>query len=179
MGEFLDRLLWRLADLFALAGGFILLAIIAVTTTNTGAFIADRIAGAFGGSVSGLPGYEDFVRLAISSAGLMFFPYCQLQRGHVVVDLFADLAPHAVQRGLDRLWLAISAVTAAFLAWWMVIGLEQKRADGAITSVLGWPEWPFYAPGIVSLALWALIAISQVFERPTGDEAVKGPPHDA
>lgn len=165
MGASIDKLLERLADLFALAGGCILLAIIAVTTTNTGAFIADRIAGAFGGAVSGLPGYEDFVRLVISCAGLMFFPYCQLKRGHVAVDLFAAMTSARLQRGLDRLWLVVTAATAGFLAWWMMIGLAQKRDDGAITSVLGWPEWPFYAPGIVSLVLWALIAISQIFDR--------------
>lgn len=166
VGMTIEKSLARLADLFALAGGAILIAIIAVTTTNTGAFIADRIAGIAGGSVSGLPGYEDFVRVAISSAGLMFFPYCQLKRGHVVVDLFANLAPAPVQRGLDRLWLLVTAATAAFLAWWMAIGLVQKREDGVLTSVLGWPEWPFYAPGVVSLTLWALIAVSQMFERP-------------
>lgn len=61
----------RLAEWFALAGGLILLLIVAVTTTNTSAFILDRMAGLLGSNVAGLPGYEDFVQLAISGAALM------------------------------------------------------------------------------------------------------------
>ena len=37
-----------------------------------------------------------------------------------------------------------------------------------VSPVLGWPEWPFYLPGIVSLALWALVALSQIFASGTG-----------
>ena len=55
------------------------------------------------------------------------------------------------------------AVMALFLAYWMVLGLLETRADGALSRVLGWPEWPFYLPGIASLLLWAAIAAYQVF----------------
>ena len=41
----------------------------------------------------------------------------------------------------------------------------ETRADGALSRVLGWPEWPFYLPGIVSLLLWAAVAAVQIFER--------------
>lgn len=146
---------------WALLGGVLILAITAVTSVNVGAFIADRVAGSFGADVEGLPGYEDFVRLAISSAALMFFPYCQLRRGHVAVDLFVSALPEAVQRRLDRLWLALTVLAAGFLAWWMVFGLLETRADAVTSSILGWPEWPFYAPGVVSLLLWAAVAAAQ------------------
>ena len=68
---------------WALLGGAILLAIVLVTVANVGAFTLDRLARPFGERVAGLPGYEDFVRLAVSCAGLMLFPYCQLRRGHI------------------------------------------------------------------------------------------------
>ena len=154
--------LWRLADGFAVLGGVILLAIVAVTTTNTAAFILDRIAGAFGSDVSGLPGYEDFVQLAISGAALMFFPYCQAQRGHVSVELFMDKLPYVVQRAFDKLWLVLTAAVALFLAYWMIYGLLEARSDAAVTSVLGWPTWPFYIPGLASMILWALVATAQL-----------------
>ena len=83
----------KLAAAWALIGGLVLLAIVLVTTANAGAFTLDRLARVFGGTVSGLPGYEDFVRLAISAAALMLLPYCQLRRGHVAVDLFAKWLP--------------------------------------------------------------------------------------
>lgn len=158
----MTNVLGRLAEVFALAGGLIVLLIVLVTTTNAGAFILDRIAGLFGADVSGLPGYEDFVRVAISCAALMFFPYCQARRGHVAVDLFLERFPRRVQRLFDRIWLVATALIAGFLAWWMTLGMFEKRDDSAITGVLGWPEWPFYAPGIAAVVLWGLVALSQI-----------------
>ncbi|WP_377190766.1 TRAP transporter small permease [Ruegeria meonggei] len=153
----------RLADAFALLGGGILLAIVAVTTTNAFAFILDRIAGLFGTDVAGLPGYEDFVQLAISCAALMFFPYCQANRGHVSVELLTNRMPQALQRAIDLLWLGVTIAVALFLAYWMIFGMLEVRSDQVVTSVLGWPNWPFYIPGLLSMILWALIAADQVF----------------
>jgi TRAP-type C4-dicarboxylate transport system permease small subunit len=157
------RILEQLASLWALLGGLILLSIVLVTSANVGAFALDRIARLSGGTVTALPGYEDFVRLAISAAALMIFPYCQLRRGHVAVDLFVSALPPPVQRVLDAVSQAGIVALAAFLAYWMTLGLLETRADGALSRVLGWPEWPFYAPGVLSLLLWALVAASQLF----------------
>lgn len=158
----MTRLLERAADLFALIGGAVVIAIVLVTTLNAGAFIMDRIAGLFGTDVAGLPGYEELVRLGISVAALMFFPYCQLRRGHVAVDLFVNHMPRRIQILLNQIWLAVTAALALFFAWWMVFGLIEKREDGVVTGVLGMAEWPFYAPGIISLALWAAVALMQI-----------------
>jgi TRAP-type C4-dicarboxylate transport system, small permease component len=156
----------RLADFFAMLGGAILFVIVLVTTTNTGAFILDRFLGPFGLNVSGLPGYEDFVQLAISGAALMFFPFTQASRGHVTVDLFVANAPMPVKWLLDRMWLTLTAGVALFLAWWMVQGMLEVRSDAVEAGVLGWPIWPFYFPGIASMILWAIVSVSQMF----GDE---------
>jgi TRAP-type C4-dicarboxylate transport system permease small subunit len=158
----MGALLEKLAVWWAILGGVVLLAIVGVTATNVGAFGLDKIARLFGATVSGLPGYEDFVRLAISGAALMLFPYCQLKRGHVAVDLFVNMTPRPVRRALDAVSLIAMAALALFLAYGMVLGLLETRADGALSRVLGWPEWPFYLPGIASLLLWAAIAAQQV-----------------
>ncbi|MEL6476834.1 MAG: TRAP transporter small permease [Pseudomonadota bacterium] len=155
------RTIAAIAEIWALLAGGILLSIVAVTTVNVGAFSADRVARGWGGSVGGLPGYEDFVRLAVSCAVLMLLPYCQLRRGHIAVDLLAGRLPARLRLGLERAWgLGIAALALA-LAWGMVFGMLEAREDGALSRVLGWPEWPFYAPGIASLLLWALVALSQ------------------
>lgn len=154
----------RLSEAWALLGGLAILAIMAVTSTNVAGFGLDRIARLYGGSVSGLPGYEDFVRLAISAAALMFLPYCQLRRGHVAVDLFVQALPFKLRRQLDRLWLVAIALLAFFFAYWMVLGLFETRSDNVLSPVLGWPVWPFYLPGVVSLILWGAVAALQVFE---------------
>lgn len=154
----------RLVAAWALAGGALVIAIMVVTSVNVGAFGLDKIARGFGATVSGLPGYEDFVRLAISCAALMFLPYCQLRRGHVTVDLFASALPPMVQRGLDRLWLATIVLLALFLAYWMIYGMLETLHDNVLSPILGWRQWPFYVPGIVSLFLWAGVAALQVIE---------------
>ncbi len=158
------NLLERIAAWWALLGGLALLAVVAVTVTNVGAFGLDRIARVFGGNVSGLPGYEDFVRLAVSGAALMLFPYCQLRRGHLAIDFFVGRTSQRLQQLLDRAWLVAMAGLALFLAYWMLLGMTETRGDGALSRVLGWPEWPFYLPGLVSLLLWAAVAAAQVFE---------------
>ena len=155
----------KIAAAWAIAGGAVLLLIALVTVTNAGAFLIDRLARLAGGTVAGLPGYEDFVRLAVSGAALMLFPYCQARRGHIAVDLLvARLAP-ALRLALDRLAGLGIAALALFLAYWMAVGMVETRADHALSRVLGWPEWPFYLPGIVSLLLWAAIAAAQALER--------------
>lgn len=158
----------RLADWWAVAGGVVLLAIVLVTTANAGAFALGRLARAWGGTVAGLPGYEDFVRLAISGAGLMFFPYAQARRGHVAVDIFVAYLPARLRVILDKLWLAATVAMALFLAWWMWFGMARARADALVTGVLGWSDWPFYLPGIASLVLWALVAAVQLGEPGDG-----------
>lgn len=149
------------ARLWALLGGAILLSIVAVTVVNVGAFALDRVARLAGMSVGGLPGYEDYVRLAIGASIPMFLPWCQAERGHLAVDLLLSRMPAAVGRSVDRLSLALMAMLALFLAYWMTLGLVETRADDALSSVLGWPVWPFYLTGIGSLLLWATLAAAQ------------------
>lgn len=165
----MTRLAEPIAAFWALAGGVLLVAIMIVTSINVGAFALDALARVFASSVSGLPGYEDFVSLAISCTAMMFLPYCQLKRGHVVVDLFANMFPPALQRGLDRLWLVCVVVLCAFLAYWMVIGMLETRDDNVLTPILGWVVWPTYLPGIASLILWGLIAMFQAVAGDRGD----------
>ena len=155
----------RMADLFALAGGAVLLSIVLVTTTNAGAFILDRVARLFGTNVPALPGYEDFVRLAISCAVLTMFPLCQVRSGHVWVDLFTARLPKRAINLLDLLWQLLTVGLAGFLAWWMGVGLLQQRDDDAVSGVLGWPVWLFYGPGVLSLLLWGAIALMQAARR--------------
>lgn len=158
-------LLDRVTTWWAIAGGLFILAIVFVTTANVALFGFDRVARLYGGVVSGLPGYEDFVSLAVSCAALMFFPLCQLRRGHVAVDVFTSRLPPIWLARIDRLWSATACLAAAFLAFWMALGMDQARSDQGTSPVLGWPLWPFYLPGVLSLLLWALVAAAQTFEK--------------
>ncbi|TNE36858.1 MAG: TRAP transporter small permease subunit, partial [Alphaproteobacteria bacterium] len=89
----MPRILDRIVFGWALLAGVLTLMIVLITTANTATFAADKIARLFGSDIAGLAGYEDFVRLIVSAIALMFFPYCQLHKGHVAVDLFVDRMP--------------------------------------------------------------------------------------
>ncbi|MCS6878254.1 MAG: TRAP transporter small permease [Geminicoccaceae bacterium] len=152
-------MLERSAAAFAIAGGTVLLAIAAITGVNVLLYLADLLAP---GRLGIVRGYEDLVRLFVSAAVPMLFPYCQLRRGHVAVDLLAEHLPPPVRLGLERTGVALTAAIALFLAFWLAQGLLESRADGRIAGVLGWPEWPFFLPGLLSLLLWAAIAADQL-----------------
>ncbi len=168
----MNSLITSLARIWAILGGVILLTIVAVTVVNVGAFALDRFARLAGGTVSALPGYEDYVRLAAGAAIPMLLPWCQAQRGHLAVDLFLSRAPDAFKRAIDRLSLFFMAALALFLAYWMTLGLLETRDDGALSAVLGWQEWPFYITGIVSLLLWSLVSVAQAISEGPNPEAI-------
>ena len=65
-------------------------------------------------------------------------------------------------RRLDLASLGLMAALPLFLGYWMIFGMLETRADGRISPVLEWAQWPFYLPGLVSLALWALVALDQL-----------------
>jgi TRAP-type C4-dicarboxylate transport system permease small subunit len=73
-----------------------------------------------------------------------------------------DYLPPALRRALERAWLVLTICLALFLAGWMLTGMLQAREDALVTGVLGWPDWPFYLPGMASLVLWAVVAATQL-----------------
>ena len=147
----------RMILAWTVLGGGLLLLIVLVTALNVGAYALDGIAGTWGGSVPALLGYEDFVTSTVGAAALMLFPYCQLRRGHVAVDLFVGRLPRSLQGAIDRVSLAAMALLVLALLYWMTLGMLESRADNVLAPILGWREWRFYLPGLVSLGLWFAI----------------------
>ncbi|MGF1529044.1 MAG: TRAP transporter small permease [Candidatus Competibacterales bacterium] len=129
-----------------------------LTAANVGSYLLDELARSLGGAVSAIAGYEEAVILALGVAAPMFLPYCQSQRGHVAVDFLVQRLPLGLQAALDALSLGLTTALALFLSYWLFQGMVESRDLGVVMGILGWPQWPFYWPGIVSLALWALVA---------------------
>jgi len=142
--------------------GIMIIAIVLMTVLNITAFGLDKIARVFDSNVGGLPGYEDLVRLLISCIALMLFPWAQLEKGHIAIEFFTEkLSPH-IQNFLDKIWLSVTLVLVGFLAVMMYLGMIESYNDGALSRILGWNEWPFYIPGIISLILWDIVLFYQV-----------------
>lgn len=153
----------RIITLWALFGGVLLLLIVLATAVNAAGFTANAIARSWGGTVSGLPGYEDAVTMLVGVAGLAMFPYCQLHGGHAAVDVFMQKAPKWANRAVSVLsGLAVVAI-ALGLAYMLTVGTLETRSDNTETAVLGWPVWIFMPTAVISCVLWALAAILETF----------------
>lgn len=147
---------------WALLGGMFVFAIMLVTSINTAAFAIHKLSGI---AIPTLSGYEDFISLAISAAALMFFPYCQLQKGHIIVDLFSKQLPPFFCHYLDKFWLLVLVLLALFLSYWMLFGMIETYQDQVLSPVLSWSIWPSYLPPLLSLILWAIVCLSQIFQK--------------
>jgi TRAP-type C4-dicarboxylate transport system permease small subunit len=144
---------------WALLGGALLLMIVVATAINAAGFTANAVARSWGGSVPGLPGYEDGVTMLIGVAALAMFPYCQLHRGHAAVDIFMQKAPDWANRAVEVLSACLMAAVAMTMAFMLIQGTLEVRGDNVETAVLGWPVWIFMPPAVVSCVLWSMAAI--------------------
>jgi len=146
----MTRALRGMAQLFALAGGAVLLSVAALTTAS----VIRRWLFA-----APVPGDVELVQLGTASALALFLPYCQLHGSHLIVDLFTAHAPAALHHRLNRLVRVLAATTLAVLALRAAAGIADLYAAGETTMVLGWPLWLAYCALPPALALTAAIAL--------------------
>ena len=158
-----------LAQLSALAGGAVLLALIALTCVSvlgraglTLSALSDP-----GGVLSRLRplrGDYELVEIGSAIAIFAFLPLSLTARAHASVDLSRGHLPAWLDRRLDRFWDALMAVVLAVIAWQLGLGTLAKRASGETTFLLQWPLWWAYAACLVFAvitavtALWLLLA---------------------
>jgi len=164
-------ILIRTINGWALLGGLLLLLIVLLTAINAAGFTANAIARAWGGNVSGLPGYEDAVTMIVGVAAMLMFPYAQLHRGHAAVDVVMQHAPAWANRIVTVLSSLILASVLLWMAWMLAQGVLQVRADRIETTVLGWPVWIFMPFAVVSCLLWAAASVLNIVEPETSDGA--------
>lgn len=158
------RLLETLAKLCAVLAGLLLTVITLMTCASV-----------IGRNTTGWTIVGDF-ELSGSAAGAaiaLFMPWCQWQRGHIIVDFFTTRAPRAVQAGLDRFGALVLAVVLGLMTWRSTLGGLSAWSTQTSSMMLGFPEWIVYAGIVPGLGLAALIALVQAlagFERAGGSQ---------
>ncbi|MGH7317958.1 MAG: TRAP transporter small permease [Candidatus Rokuibacteriota bacterium] len=147
----MTRALDGLARAFALAGGALLVALTGMS-----------VASVAGRAVLGTPVPGDFelVQVACGASIAAFLPYCQLRRGHIIVDFFTARAGTRVQGALDALGALALAAVMALLAWRTVAGMLTVKASSEVSMIVGFPIWIGYAAVVPSLALAALVGLA-------------------
>lgn len=144
------RLLYRLCRGFALVGGLVLLAI---TLMSVGSITGRWLFGA------ALLGDFELVQMGSAIAVAAFLPWCQMRRGHVIVDFFTGgLTPRA-RALLDAFGALLLAAVAALIAWRMVLGTADMKASSESSMLLGVPIWYAYVLMTPSFFLLALAGL--------------------
>lgn len=133
----------------ALAGG----AIFAAITLMSAASVIGRLAG------RPIQGDFELVQLGCAVAIACCLPYCQVQRGHIIVDFFTTRASHRARHALDALGALLLALVMALAAWRTGAGAVAMKASNETSMIMGLPVWYAYALMTPAFALTALAAL--------------------
>ncbi|MEC9344905.1 MAG: TRAP transporter small permease [Pseudomonadota bacterium] len=150
--------LHRLSRLLALAGGLVLVALIALTATS----IAGRGLIAFG--LDAVPGDFELVEAGAAFAVFSFMPWCQLNRGHMTVDIFAGLFGRRLNAAIDLASALLLTAVTGLLAWRHMLGMLDRRAYEEVSFILQLPLWWFYAASLAGLVLFVATSLFSVWQ---------------
>lgn len=155
------KILSLLARLCAVLAGCLLTAITLMTCASL-----------IGRNTTGWTLVGDF-ELSGSAAGAaiaLFLPWCQVQRGNIIVDFFTTRASAATRAGLDRFGAALYAAVMALMTWRTSVGGLSAWHSQSGSMMLGFPEWIVYACMVPPLALCVLIGAWQAVQGFGGPE---------
>ncbi|PRY93315.1 TRAP-type C4-dicarboxylate transport system permease small subunit [Hasllibacter halocynthiae] len=169
-----------LALALALAGGAVLLALIALVVSSVaGRELAEASRTLFGARVLGqVPGDYELLEAGAAFAIFAFLPICQLRGGHATVDVFTSRLPPAAQRWLAAFWEVTLAGAIVLITWRLWEGTAGKLPRGAwveTTFILQFPVWWAYAAAFAAACGASLVALwcagARVADAAAGDPA--------
>lgn len=141
------RALYAVARALALAGGLLLVAMIGLSVASVGGrWLAD----------APIQGDFELVQLGCAACVATFLPFCQLEKGHVVVDFFTLHAAVRTRAWLDAAGATLLAVLGAVVAWRLALGCWSVRDAGETSMILDVPVWYAYVPMVASFAVLAV-----------------------
>jgi TRAP-type C4-dicarboxylate transport system permease small subunit len=147
----------RLARILAALGGAVVLGVAFTVAVS----VVKRTLG-----FQGVRGDFELVEMSCVCAAALFLPLCQLNRGHVMVDLFTNWLPYRARAAIDWIWLIGFALTWAALSYFTFRGLLEIREYGDRTMLLSIPAWWPFVPAVLGTGAASLIAFAQAFLLP-------------
>jgi len=164
-----NRSLGWVQDICAWMAAGATLLLFAIVALNV---LARAIFDATGGGINLLfSGAVELSQYALMIAVFAAIP-AMLGAGLIRVDILSATLPLRLQKGLDRLWMALLGVFGGVLslAFFDLAATALRRGDA--TQDLQWPLWPFY--GIAALETLALMVLA-IGTAVTNYEPGKGP----
>ena len=141
----LNRFVEVIAMGLALAGGLILLAIVALTCVS----IIGHVFVPFDIGLGPIRGIYDMTEIGMAAAIFAFLPWAQLREAHARVDLFEPIMPKIADRSLDLLFNVAMFVVAVVGTWRLYLGMIDKHTYGETTLIAQIPVWQGYAAALV------------------------------
>ena len=145
----------HIIELWALAGGLLLLAVVLMNAYSLLADMAFR---------RPLAGDFELVEVGVAVAAFAFLPYCQLAGANVTADIFTQGAGPRTVAGLTLLSAVIAFAFSLLLTWRMGQGLIDLRQYGETTVIMSFPIWIAFVPIVLSLVLLALASLISVLD---------------
>jgi len=153
------------ARAFALAGVSIALLVALVTVISV-----------IGRAVLSRPilGDVEIAQVGIALCISLCLPWCQLRRGHIIVDFLTQRLAPPHQWLMDAAGGVLMAVMCVLLAWRSAVGALSVHEALETTMILGLPMWWAYAGLVPGLALGAAVAFWQAVLQVAGFTAARG-----
>lgn len=108
-----------------------------------------------------ITGDFELTGVAAGAAIALFMPFCQAQRGNIIVDFFSAKFGDKTNAGLDRLGALLLALVFALLAWRTTLGGLNSWRTNSETQIIGFPEWVAYASMVPPFVLSMVIGLHQ------------------
>jgi TRAP-type C4-dicarboxylate transport system permease small subunit len=154
------RWLERICGWFALIGGTVLVGI----TVMSVASIAGRAL-----MSKPVPGDFELVQIGCAICVAAFLPWCQMQRGNIIVDFFTTRTSACAQAWLDVFGALLLALVMALVAWRTAVGTISVKASGETSMIMGFPVWIGYAAMVPGFALTAVVGCYTAYAAWRGD----------
>jgi len=142
----------RLCLGLCIAGGLVLVAALTVTMLN----ILARLCASLDIGISPFTGDGELMEAACAIAIFAFLPWCQLNNGHVTVDLFVSRLGMRAGLFISLLSDLGMAAAASFIAWRLVVNMLEKYQYGETTMLLQLPIWQIYLAASVGSVCFVL-----------------------
>lgn len=121
-----------------------------------------------------ITGDFELTGVAAGAAIALFMPYCQVQRGNIIVDFFSAKFSRTTNANLDRFGALLLALLFALLAWRTTLGGMNSWRTNSETQIIGFPEWVAYASMVPPFLLAMLVGLHQAmfgFAKSAGEQA--------
>ncbi len=116
-------------------------------------------------------GDYELVQMMSAVAVAMSLPFCQMIRGHIIVDFFTTAFPKPANKFLDIVASVMLAIVGFVFSWRILLGMFDLRENGDASMLLNIPTWWGYAPMVPSFLLLGCAALYTAWTDMTGARA--------